>query len=88
MLIWILINTPRDGFVENPLSSLFKGKYEMRGDINIGDCSLTVFSVDLRIDDGMWQCGVTASNVTSQDALVSRSAKLTVQGRLPPRTFN
>ena len=60
---------------------MFDGKYEMRGDMEAGDCSLTLYTVDLRIDDGAWQCQVTASNVTSQDALVSRLAKLTVQGK-------
>ena len=60
---------------------MFDGKYEMRGNMEGGNCSLTLYTVDLRIDDGAWQCQVTASNVTSQDALVSRLAKLTVQGK-------
>ena len=37
---------------------LFGGKYEMRGDTEGGDCSLTLHSLDLRIDDGQWQCQV------------------------------
>ena len=60
---------------------MFEGKYEMRGDTERGDCSVTVSSVDLKIDDGAWQCQVTASNITSGDALVSRLARLTVQGK-------
>ena len=59
---------------------MFEGKYEMRGDREGGDCSLTVSSVDLKIDDGGWQCQVTATNITSGDALVSQLARLTVQG--------
>merc|ERR550539_27115 len=61
---------------------MFEGKYEMRGDREAGDCSLTVSSVDLKIDDGGWQCQVTATNITSGDALVSQLARLTVQ--VPP----
>ena len=38
---------------------MFDGKYEMRGDLESGDCSLTVYTVNLRIDDGQWQCQVT-----------------------------
>ena len=37
---------------------MFDGKYEMRGDLESGDCSLTVYTVNLRIDDGQWQCQV------------------------------
>ena len=38
---------------------MFGGKYEMRGATDQGDCSLTLYSLDLRIDDGQWQCQVT-----------------------------
>ena len=38
---------------------MFGGKYEMRGDTEQGDCSLTLHSLDLRIDDGQWQCQVS-----------------------------
>ena len=37
---------------------MFGGKYELRGDTGAGDCSLTLHTVDLRIDDGQWQCQV------------------------------
>ena len=60
---------------------MFEGKYEMRGDKEGGDCSVTVTGVDIKIDDGSWQCQVTATNITSGDALVSRLARLTVQGK-------
>ena len=59
---------------------MFDGKYEMRGDREGGACSITVSSVDLKIDDGGWQCQVTATNISSGDALVSQLARLTVQG--------
>ena len=45
-----------------------------------GDCSLYIARVDLGIDEGLWKCQVTASNISSQDALVSPPARLTVQG--------
>ena len=38
---------------------MFGGKYEMRGDTEQGDCSLTLHTLDLRIDDGQWQCQVS-----------------------------
>ena len=38
---------------------MFGGKYEMRGATEQGDCSLTLHSLDLRIDDGQWQCQVS-----------------------------
>ncbi len=38
---------------------MFGGKYEMRGATDQGDCSLTLYSLDLRIDDGQWQCQVS-----------------------------
>ena len=75
---------------------LFPGKYSLPVGEE-GDCSLTIARVDLRIDDGEWQCQVceriachhhqysslrkvTSSSVSSQDALVSSHARLTVQG--------
>ena len=36
---------------------MFTGKYEMRGE-GRGDCSLTVLNVDLKFDDGLWECQV------------------------------
>ena len=47
-----------------------------------GDCSLTINNVDADIDEGDWQCGVTSSNVTLQDSLVSQPATLAVKGQL------
>ena len=43
-----------------------------------GDCSLSILDVDLRLDDGQWQCQVTGTSFTSQDALASAEARLTV----------
>ena len=75
---------------------LHPGKYSMPGVGEKGDCSISIARVDLRIDDGEWECQVgsscrlttltmlcqvTSSNVSSQDALVSRPARLTVQGK-------
>ena len=45
-----------------------------------GDCSLRVLEADPELDDGLWQCGVTSSNVSLQDSLVSAPARLSVMG--------
>ncbi|XP_071862297.1 kin of IRRE-like protein 3 [Bombus fervidus] len=54
-------------------------KYEWVGRPDIGDCSLWVRSATLEFDDGLWQCQVTASDFTTQDALASESARLVVR---------
>ena len=59
---------------------IFPGKYTLAKPVTEGDCSLTIFSVDLKLDDGEWECQVTSTNFQSQDALTSSRAKLTVQG--------
>ena len=46
----------------------------------LGDCSLTIVNLDVSIDEGEWQCGVTSSNVTLQDSLVSSPVWLAVMG--------
>jgi hypothetical protein len=33
------------------------GKYEMRG--GKGDCTLTLLTVEMKIDDGIWECQVS-----------------------------
>ena len=60
---------------------LFPGKYSLPPSTPPGDCSLTIARVDLLLDDGEWQCQVTSSNISYQDALTSTTALLTVQGR-------
>jgi len=65
---------------------LFPGKYSLPVTSKGGDCSLTIARVDLRIDDGEWQCQVTSSSISSQDALVSSPALLTVQ--VPPSSIS
>ena len=45
-----------------------------------GDCSLRVMEADPDLDAGLWQCGVTSSNVSLQDSLVSAPALLSVMG--------
>lgn len=46
-----------------------------------GNCSLVIHNVTAGLDSGEWQCGVTSSNVTLQDSLVSQPALLAVMGR-------
>ena len=59
---------------------LFKGKIEWAGDQNSGDCSIRVFDAS-DVDDGDWECQVTASSFSAHDALTSNIAKLVVRGR-------
>ncbi|XP_043482082.1 kin of IRRE-like protein 2 isoform X2 [Leptopilina heterotoma] len=54
-------------------------KYEWVGSPDVGDCSLLVRSATLEFDDGLWQCQVTASDFTAQDALASEPARLVVR---------
>ncbi|CAL7946544.1 unnamed protein product [Xylocopa violacea] len=54
-------------------------KYEWVGRPDIGDCSLWVRSATLEFDDGLWQCQVTPSDFTTQDALASEPARLVVR---------
>ncbi|CAO1380023.1 unnamed protein product [Diamesa hyperborea] len=44
-----------------------------------GDCSLWVRSATLDFDDGFWECQVTASDFTTQDALTSQPVRLVVR---------
>ncbi|GBP48497.1 hypothetical protein EVAR_16166_1 [Eumeta japonica] len=47
---------------------LYRGKYEWAdaGGAAGGDCSLWVRAATLQLDDGQWQCQVTASNYDVQ----------------------
>merc|ERR1719499_2942256 len=58
---------------------LFPEKYSLPTPMIAGNCSLTISGVDLVLDDGEWQCQVTSSNITYQDALASTPAVLSVQ---------
>ena len=55
---------------------MYPGKYSLSP--APGDCSLTIHNVDISLDDGAWECQVTATSFSSQDALASSSARLTV----------
>ncbi|XP_067635504.1 uncharacterized protein [Eurosta solidaginis] len=44
-----------------------------------GDCSLWIRSATLDFDDGLWECQVTASDFTTQDALTSQPVRLVVR---------
>eukprot|EP00095_Tigriopus_kingsejongensis_P010153 maker-scaffold575_size133042-snap-gene-0.26 protein:Tk10153 transcript:maker-scaffold575_size133042-snap-gene-0.26-mRNA-1 annotation:"hypothetical protein DAPPUDRAFT_54063" len=59
-----------------------EGKYEWAGRMQDGDCSLRIIEADVRFDDGEWQCQVTASAYTTDDALSSESGRVVV--RIPP----
>ena len=60
-------------------SGMFTGKYEWAGDQSSGDCSLRILDA-AEVDDGAWECQVTASSFTAHDALTSRVALLIVRG--------
>lgn len=64
---------------------LYNGKYEWASRPGSGDCSLNIMAVDIKFDDGLWECQVTASSFESQDALASKPARLVV--REPPKSF-
>ncbi|XP_047472068.1 irregular chiasm C-roughest protein-like isoform X3 [Penaeus chinensis] len=57
---------------------MFSGKYEWSGDREAGDCSIRIFDAS-EVDDGDWECQVTASSFTAHDALTSRIAELVVR---------
>ncbi|CAH2048771.1 unnamed protein product, partial [Iphiclides podalirius] len=65
---------------------IYRGKYEWANEHSAlgGDCSLWVRAATLQLDDGQWQCQVTASNYDVQDALSSPPAALAV--RVPPQS--
>lgn len=46
-----------------------------------GDCSLLVRAATIDFDDGAWECQVTASDFTTQDALTSEPVQLVVRGK-------
>lgn len=48
-----------------------------------GDCSLWIREANLEFDDGLWECQVTASDFSAQDALTSQPVRLVV--RVPPQ---
>lgn len=52
-----------------------------------GDCSLWIRSATLDFDDGLWECQVTASDFTTQDALTSQPVRLVVRGKLLINTY-
>ncbi|XP_068633258.1 irregular chiasm C-roughest protein-like [Battus philenor] len=71
---------------DNKPVGIYRGKYEWANEHSAvgGDCSLWVRAATLQLDDGQWQCQVTASNYDVQDALSSPPAALAV--RVPPQS--
>lgn len=64
---------------------IYPKKYEWAAHLHSshlnGDCSLWVRSATLEFDDGVWECQVTASDFTAQDALTSKPVRLVVRGK-------
>jgi hypothetical protein len=59
---------------------IHNGKYEWASRPSSGDCSLKIMNVDIKFDDGAWECQVTSADFQSQDALASAPARLVVRG--------
>lgn len=60
---------------------MYLHKYEWSGSHEAGDCSLLIRVAQLEFDDGFWECQVTASDFTTQDALTSQPVRLVVRGK-------
>lgn len=52
-----------------------------------GDCSLWIRAATIDFDDGAWECQVTASDFTTQDALTSAPVQLVVRGKFNESKF-
>ncbi|XP_037038558.1 hemicentin-2 isoform X1 [Bradysia coprophila] len=69
---------------DNKPVGIYPKKYEwVGGSIHSphvgGDCSLWIRSATLDFDDGQWECQVTSSDFTTQDALTSQPVRLVVR---------
>lgn len=53
-----------------------------------GDCSLWVRSATIEFDNGHWECQVTSSDFTTQDALTSQPVRLVVRSKWKTLNFN
>ncbi|GLG92415.1 Irregular chiasm C-roughest protein, partial [Gryllus bimaculatus] len=75
---------------DNKPVGMYARKYEWAGSRDAGDCSLLVRAAVLEFDDGEWECQVTASEFTTQDALTSAPVRLVVrvQPQRPRIEFN
>lgn len=58
-------------------------KYEWTNGRGDGDCTLLIRRANLFFDDGFWECQVTSSDFTRQDALSSDQSRLLVRGKNP-----
>lgn len=61
---------------------IYHKKYEWSSSPLGNDCSLWIRTATLEFDDGVWECQVTASDFTTQDALTSQPVRLVVRGEL------
>lgn len=68
MVIILLVNHLSDDLFAYPLTKLTYIS---------GDCSLTINNLDLKSDDGDWQCQVTAASL-GQESLISPLAQVVV----------
>lgn len=64
---------------DNKPVGIYVKKYEWAGSQDAGDCSLWIRAATLEFDDGEWECQVTASDFTTQDALTSSPVRLVVR---------
>ncbi|KAM3965281.1 LOW QUALITY PROTEIN: irregular chiasm C-roughest protein [Aphomia sociella] len=75
---------------DNKPVGIYRGKYEWANENSPvgGDCSLWVRAATLQLDDGQWQCQVTASNYDVQDALPPAALAVRVPPQSPRILFN
>lgn len=74
---------------DNKPVGMYPKKYEWAGErsttmgmqAHSGDCSIWIRAATLEFDDGFWECQVTASDFTAQDALTSQPVRLVVRGK-------
>lgn len=65
---------------------IYRGKYEWANENSPvgGDCSLWVRAATLQLDDGQWQCQVTASNY---DVQVLTQSGCEIRTQVPTEVF-
>ena len=65
---------------------MYKDKYEWRGNVMSGDCTIIIREASVEYDTGIWQCQVTSSDYTQKDTLISKEAYVSI--RTPPVTLS
>ncbi|KAK2723067.1 hypothetical protein QYM36_003308 [Artemia franciscana] len=75
----VISATGDPGLNFHELIEIYPGKYAWSGEPEQGDCSLKILSASRDLDDGEWECQVTASTPDSFDFLSFSPAHLYVR---------